>query len=85
MSTKHKHYYTINFLRLSTGIDKDALVKIIEKFSSVPEGFNLHRGLERILKGIFIKPFILSIIVILYSNFNFVKMSKFGDGDIFIS
>lgn len=24
---------------------------IIEKFSSVPEGFNLHRGLERTLKG----------------------------------
>ena len=34
-----------------TGIEKDELNTIIEKFSSVPEGFNLHRGLERTLKG----------------------------------
>jgi|UniRef100_A0AC35EUT8 2-oxoglutarate dehydrogenase E1 component len=34
-----------------TGIEKNELNAIIEKFSSVPEGFNLHRGLERTLKG----------------------------------
>ncbi|KAF8371141.1 ogdh-1 [Pristionchus pacificus] len=35
----------------STGIEEEKMNHIIEKFSSVPEGFNLHRGLERTLKG----------------------------------
>ncbi|KAK6041159.1 Transketolase, pyridine binding domain protein [Cooperia oncophora] len=34
-----------------TGVDEDSLRQIIEKFGSYPEGFHLHRGLERILKG----------------------------------
>jgi len=34
-----------------TGIEKKEVESIIDKFSSVPEGFNLHRGLERTLKG----------------------------------
>ncbi|KAJ1365206.1 2-oxoglutarate dehydrogenase, mitochondrial [Parelaphostrongylus tenuis] len=36
---------------VTTGIDESNIRQIIEKFSSVPEGFHLHRGLERILKG----------------------------------
>ncbi|XGW31974.1 hypothetical protein V3C99_010277 [Haemonchus contortus] len=36
---------------VSTGIDEDKIKHIIEKFGSYPEGFHLHRGLERILKG----------------------------------
>lgn len=36
---------------VSTGIDEDNIRHIIEKFSSYPQGFHLHRGLERILKG----------------------------------
>ncbi|VDO89522.1 unnamed protein product [Haemonchus placei] len=36
---------------VSTGIEEDKIKHIIEKFGSVPEGFHLHRGLERILKG----------------------------------
>ncbi|WKY03571.1 hypothetical protein Q1695_004935 [Nippostrongylus brasiliensis] len=36
---------------VSTGIDEDNISQIISKFSSYPEGFHLHRGLERILKG----------------------------------
>lgn len=35
----------------STGITQDNINLIINKFSTVPEGFNLHRGLERTLKG----------------------------------
>uniref|UniRef100_A0A915CDW9 2-oxoglutarate dehydrogenase, mitochondrial n=1 Tax=Parascaris univalens TaxID=6257 RepID=A0A915CDW9_PARUN len=35
----------------ATGIAKDQIELIIDKFSSTPEGFNLHRGLERTLKG----------------------------------
>uniref|UniRef100_A0A914MB68 2-oxoglutarate dehydrogenase, mitochondrial n=1 Tax=Meloidogyne incognita TaxID=6306 RepID=A0A914MB68_MELIC len=34
-----------------TGIDKENLEQIVMKFSQIPEGFNLHRGLERTLKG----------------------------------
>uniref|UniRef100_A0A915EQU5 2-oxoglutarate dehydrogenase, mitochondrial n=1 Tax=Ditylenchus dipsaci TaxID=166011 RepID=A0A915EQU5_9BILA len=36
---------------LPTGIEKEELEYIITKFSSTPEGFNLHRGLDRTLKG----------------------------------
>jgi 2-oxoglutarate dehydrogenase E1 component len=36
---------------LPTGIDRANIEQFVEKFSSVPEGFNLHRGLERTLKG----------------------------------
>ncbi|KJH49248.1 oxoglutarate dehydrogenase (succinyl-transferring), E1 component [Dictyocaulus viviparus] len=36
---------------VSTGIEKENINHIIQKFSSIPEGFHLHRGLERILKG----------------------------------
>ncbi|KHJ74793.1 putative oxoglutarate dehydrogenase, E1 component, partial [Oesophagostomum dentatum] len=36
---------------VSTGIDEDNIKQIIEKFGSYPEGFHLHRGLERILKA----------------------------------
>ncbi|KAK5980742.1 Oxoglutarate dehydrogenase, partial [Trichostrongylus colubriformis] len=36
---------------VSTGVDEDKIKHIIEKFGSYPEGFHLHRGLERILKG----------------------------------
>jgi 2-oxoglutarate dehydrogenase E1 component len=36
---------------LPTGIEHDNIKHIIEKLSSVPEGFHLHRGLERTLKG----------------------------------
>ncbi|KIH60595.1 oxoglutarate dehydrogenase (succinyl-transferring), E1 component [Ancylostoma duodenale] len=36
---------------VSTGIEHDHINHIIEKFGSYPEGFHLHRGLERILKG----------------------------------
>ncbi|VDO14501.1 unnamed protein product [Brugia timori] len=35
----------------ATGVAKEMISHIIEKFSSVPEDFNLHRGLDRILKG----------------------------------
>ncbi|CAJ0587449.1 unnamed protein product, partial [Mesorhabditis spiculigera] len=35
----------------STGIDGELSKHIIDKFSSYPEGFNLHKGLERTLKG----------------------------------
>ncbi|VDM38709.1 unnamed protein product [Toxocara canis] len=35
----------------ATGIEKEQVDLIIGKFSSTPEGFNLHRGLERTLKG----------------------------------
>uniref|UniRef100_A0A7E4USU5 2-oxoglutarate dehydrogenase, mitochondrial n=1 Tax=Panagrellus redivivus TaxID=6233 RepID=A0A7E4USU5_PANRE len=35
----------------STGIKQEEVNEIIDKFSSVPDGFNLHRGLQRILKG----------------------------------
>ncbi|PAV80648.1 hypothetical protein WR25_22871 isoform B [Diploscapter pachys] len=35
----------------STGIEMDNTDQIIDKFSSYPEGFNLHKGLERTLKG----------------------------------
>ncbi|VDK59008.1 unnamed protein product [Anisakis simplex] len=35
----------------ATGIPKDTVEHILEKFSNTPEGFNLHRGLERTLKG----------------------------------
>uniref|UniRef100_A0A0N4U861 2-oxoglutarate dehydrogenase, mitochondrial n=1 Tax=Dracunculus medinensis TaxID=318479 RepID=A0A0N4U861_DRAME len=35
----------------ATGISRETLEHIINKFSSVPEGFNLHRGLDRTLKG----------------------------------
>uniref|UniRef100_A0A1I8A9N6 oxoglutarate dehydrogenase (succinyl-transferring) n=1 Tax=Steinernema glaseri TaxID=37863 RepID=A0A1I8A9N6_9BILA len=35
----------------STGISEEDVKFIIEKFSTVPEGFHLHRGLERALKG----------------------------------
>ncbi|MFH4976461.1 hypothetical protein AB6A40_003170 [Gnathostoma spinigerum] len=35
----------------TTGISPDTVKQIIEKFSSVPPDFNLHRGLERTLKG----------------------------------
>lgn len=34
-----------------TGISDGVIKQIIDKFSSYPEGFNLHRGLERTLKG----------------------------------
>ncbi|VDN02539.1 unnamed protein product [Thelazia callipaeda] len=34
-----------------TGVRKEIIEQIIEKFSSIPPDFNLHRGLERILKG----------------------------------
>lgn len=34
-----------------TGIDRDNLEQVVMKFSQIPEGFNLHRGLERTLKG----------------------------------
>ena len=41
-----------------TGIDKENLEQIVMKFSQIPEGFNLHRGLERTLKGyLFLKIF----------------------------
>ncbi|PIO56420.1 hypothetical protein TELCIR_22181, partial [Teladorsagia circumcincta] len=36
---------------VSTGVDEDTIRLIIDKFGSYPEGFHLHRGLERILKG----------------------------------
>lgn len=36
---------------LPTGVDRANIEQIVAKISSVPEGFNLHRGLERILKG----------------------------------
>ncbi|ETN77778.1 oxoglutarate dehydrogenase (succinyl-transferring), E1 component [Necator americanus] len=36
---------------VSTGIEEDNINQIIEKFGSYPEGFHLHRGLERILKA----------------------------------
>ncbi|EFO25963.2 oxoglutarate dehydrogenase [Loa loa] len=35
----------------ATGIAKETITHIVEKFSSVPADFNLHRGLERIMKG----------------------------------
>lgn len=35
----------------STGIDSETANLIVDKFSSYPEGFNLHKGLERTLKG----------------------------------
>ncbi|UMM29537.1 hypothetical protein L5515_011846 [Caenorhabditis briggsae] len=35
----------------STGIEQENIEHIIGKFGSYPEGFNLHRGLERTLKG----------------------------------
>ncbi|TMS38900.1 hypothetical protein L596_005524 [Steinernema carpocapsae] len=35
----------------STGIKDEEVDSIMTKFSTVPEGFNLHRGLERTLKG----------------------------------
>ncbi|CAJ0936363.1 unnamed protein product, partial [Mesorhabditis belari] len=35
----------------STGIESEVSNLIIDKFSSYPEGFNLHKGLERTLKG----------------------------------
>uniref|UniRef100_A0A158R4I5 2-oxoglutarate dehydrogenase, mitochondrial n=1 Tax=Syphacia muris TaxID=451379 RepID=A0A158R4I5_9BILA len=35
----------------ATGVAKENLELIIGRFSSYPEGFKLHRGLERILKG----------------------------------
>uniref|UniRef100_A0AAF5PIJ3 2-oxoglutarate dehydrogenase, mitochondrial n=3 Tax=Wuchereria bancrofti TaxID=6293 RepID=A0AAF5PIJ3_WUCBA len=35
----------------ATGVAKEMISHIIEKFSSVPADFNLHRGLDRILKG----------------------------------
>ncbi|EPB77278.1 oxoglutarate dehydrogenase (succinyl-transferring), E1 component [Ancylostoma ceylanicum] len=41
----------VMFQLVSTGIDPDNINHIIEKFGSYPEGFHLHRGLERILKG----------------------------------
>ncbi|TKR81793.1 hypothetical protein L596_015611 [Steinernema carpocapsae] len=34
-----------------TGIKDEVVDSIMNKFSTVPEGFNLHRGLERTLKG----------------------------------
>ncbi len=34
-----------------TGIGADVIERIGEKFSTVPEGFNAHRGLQRILQG----------------------------------
>ncbi|KAK6029225.1 putative oxoglutarate dehydrogenase, E1 component [Ostertagia ostertagi] len=36
---------------VSTGVDEETIRSIIDKFGSYPEGFHLHRGLERILKG----------------------------------
>lgn len=39
---------------LPTGIERDNLEHIITKFSETPEGFHLHRGLERTLKGFFL-------------------------------
>ncbi|VDD86985.1 unnamed protein product [Enterobius vermicularis] len=35
----------------ATGVPKETLELIISKFASYPKDFNLHRGLERILKG----------------------------------
>ncbi len=34
-----------------TGINREMIDLIVDKFSSVPEDFNLHRGLDRTLKG----------------------------------
>ncbi|KHN76850.1 2-oxoglutarate dehydrogenase, mitochondrial [Toxocara canis] len=39
------------FIVQPTGVPKDQIDLIIDKFSSVPEGFNVHSGVERILKG----------------------------------
>ncbi|KAL3079716.1 hypothetical protein niasHS_013998 [Heterodera schachtii] len=36
---------------LPTGIERDSLELIVNKISQVPDGFNLHRGLLRLLKG----------------------------------
>lgn len=36
---------------MPTGIEKEEIEQIVHKFSSVPEGFNLHKGLEKTLKG----------------------------------
>ncbi|KAI6203680.1 hypothetical protein M3Y94_00584500 [Aphelenchoides besseyi] len=36
---------------LATGIERENIEQVIDKFSSVPDGFHLHRGLERTLKG----------------------------------
>uniref|UniRef100_F1KQH6 2-oxoglutarate dehydrogenase, mitochondrial n=1 Tax=Ascaris suum TaxID=6253 RepID=F1KQH6_ASCSU len=35
----------------TTGIAKEQIDLILDKFSSIPKGFNVHKGLERILKG----------------------------------
>ncbi|VDK27511.1 unnamed protein product [Gongylonema pulchrum] len=35
----------------ASGVSKEKIHHIIDKFSSVPSDFNLHRGLERVLKG----------------------------------
>ncbi|CAD5218540.1 unnamed protein product [Bursaphelenchus okinawaensis] len=36
---------------LPTGVEKDNIEHVVGKISSTPEGFHLHRGLERTLKG----------------------------------
>lgn len=56
-SISNKHYRDDFFkirdpLRLpETGISEEAIAHIGTCFSQVPDDFNLHRGLERILKG----------------------------------
>uniref|UniRef100_A0A0N5B9H5 2-oxoglutarate dehydrogenase, mitochondrial n=1 Tax=Strongyloides papillosus TaxID=174720 RepID=A0A0N5B9H5_STREA len=35
----------------STGVNQSDIDKVMAKFCSVPEGFNLHKGLDRTLKG----------------------------------
>ena len=36
---------------LPTGVKRENIEQIVEKYSTTPEGFHLHRGLERTLKG----------------------------------
>lgn len=35
---------------LPTGVEKDNIAQIVDKFSSVPEGFHIHRGLEKVFR-----------------------------------
>lgn len=50
---------------LPTGIERDNFENIIIKFSTTPEGFHLHRGLERTLKGRFFLLYYISFIIYL--------------------
>jgi len=44
-------FYAKDPLKLvPTGVEKDNIAQIVDKFSSVPEEFNVHRGLEKIFK-----------------------------------